>query len=259
MTQQSKAEYIQTLFYSLIKQKISFNQKFEILIFSEEKFKPLYPKELAKQFVIKHYYYKRPFNIGSVRNLIAQVAQGEYIIYLDDDVLIGPHYLKILISMIQKEKSAVIAGLTFQVFRRPKEVLELFQTNSWKDLISMLGKRDYYTRRIGRYESEILVHDKLGEANWLGAVGRNIVVRKDLVLQFPFFEFTKMGFEDLEFAYRIQQLGKKISLKNHLDLACLHIFHSSNSSKQNHYIETFNDLVKKGKLPIASKNILFPS
>lgn len=255
MTQSAKKDYLEVLWASLLKQ--NFDQRIEIVLFSEEGFTPSYPEKLNSKFLINIYFYKKPFNIGFVRNSIVRAAQGKYLAYLDDDVAISPLYFQTLAPMLEKEKPAVLAGLTYQVFRRPHEFLEFFHNTAWEELIEMVGRRDFYSRRIGRYSSENLTSSGTGDFNWLGCIGRNMVVQRILALKFPFVEFKTMGFEDIEFAYRLCILGKKILLKNDLNLACLHIFHDQNHSKANDYLQTFQALIEQKRLPTTVQKLIF--
>lgn len=253
ITQGTKQSYLEVLWASLLNQL--YVQPVEIVIFSEEGFEPSYPLGLTSRYAIHHFFYQRPFNIGSIRNKVASIAQGQYLIYLDDDVAIGPHYLQTLVSILEIEQPAVLAGLSYQVFKRPSEVLQLLHQILWENLIVRVGRRDYYTQRIGRYDTEML---SCGDDNWLGAIGRNMVIDRKIALSSPFIELDIMGFEDLEFAYRQQQAGKKIILRNTPHLACLHLFHNQNPAKLHDYARAFQFLVERDKLPSYSRKWFFP-
>ncbi|PWU10287.1 MAG: hypothetical protein C5B47_02410 [Verrucomicrobia bacterium] len=257
ITQTSKQDYLRILWEALIRQ--SCIGPFEIILFSEEGV--TWPRELEKRYTVQQFTYKKPFNIGSIRNDILKAAKSKYLLFVDDDIAIGPRHLEILLSITQTRHPAILSGLSYHAFRKPKEFLQLYLRTPWKQLIEMLGRRDSYSQRIGRYRySSSEVKNKMTKNyRWLGVIGRNMMVDREVALLSQFMEMETMGFEDVEFAYRQQRLGRKIMLPNIVNLACLHVFHDAAESKIQDYAQTFDALVATRRLPCSSRKWFFPN
>lgn len=258
ITQTAKQDHLEILWEALIRQTCI--GPFEIILFSEEG--ATWPRTLENRYILRPFTYKKPFRIGSVRNGILEISKSKYLLFVDDDIAISPYYLEMLVSAIQIQHPTVLAGLSYHAFKRPKEFLQLYIHTPWEKLVRTVGKRDNYSQRIGRYQtgsSGQAGSQMIKDDNWLGAIGRNMLVDKEIALQNRFIEMETMGFEDLEFAYRQQMLGRNIVLTNALDLACLHVFHDAAESKMHDYAQTFAALVAEKRLPLSSQKWFFPN
>ena len=252
MTQHSKASYLELLFSCLLSQEGISREMIEICIFGD----PLFPltllQPLQEKYPVFFHRYSHPFNIGYVRNQISQIASNEYVVYLDDDVLCCRTFLREVLQLIKEEKPDILAGLSFHVFKKPQELKSILEMLNWTEVVERYGRRDSYLRKVGRYR------ENLRDAPWLGVIGRNMVIRRELIQKDPFFECDTMGFEDTEFAFRTWKKGGKLLLKNDLLLTVLHAYHSQPLDKKTAYRKTFDQLVEKKRLPSFIKSLFFP-
>lgn len=96
---------LEKLLNSLLLQNLPDEIELEIIVVdndSEKSAKPSFEKFRSIE-KIKFYYYSQPLkNISVTRNLAVDKAQGEYLLFIDDDEIASPNWIKFLVKTIKQ-------------------------------------------------------------------------------------------------------------------------------------------------------------
>ena len=145
--------------------------------------------------------------IAQARNIGADHAEGEYTIFLDDDVVLDKDYIKEILRVYQTYPAEKIGGVTGKVIHFGRE--EIFRGGIAYHIFAsvfLLGK--YGNGRFQSSGSPTLIRpdtNQIAECEFL--FGCNMVFRKKVYCEFKCDEtFTGYSFgEDLDLAYRVSR------------------------------------------------------
>lgn len=157
-------------------------------------------------------YYESPVNLGrgQCRNKLAQLANSNWLIFLDADVMIdGKDFLLLYLNMIAKNEFDVICGGTSYMLRTMNQ-----------------RKYNFYYNYFSNYG--LLSAEDRNKRVWQTLLTSNIAVRKEIFQNICFNDdFIGYGYEDQEWAIRLQRISKVIHIDNtvsHLGLQTKHDF-----------------------------------
>ena len=156
---------------------------------------------------IKYVYQERPSSTEA-RNNAYNYASGEIIVFSDDDVLVYKNTLKNVVSVMQRNEVAMIAGIDDKSSASSTNIGYLLGTNSYKN-----RKIGHVTlSMLGRYPDNIK-----GEIETQWAMGYFFVVRKSLLDKWNIRwdeNLTSYAYaEDLDFSFSYYKKAKSENLK----------------------------------------------
>ena len=181
------------------------------------------------------------------RNIGVKNAEGKWIIFIDDDLILPRNFIKFHLIRLEKSGFCGIHGqirdLTYLKFFHDPVHGERIRDYQGKD-IDLSGLSEYLIRedsivngdisilfsqsKLSRLEKviEIVVRDNLQDLIWLAMTGGNFSICKDIFLDLGGFDtdFGRIwGCEDFELGYRLQQEG--VSFEYHTDCVNFHMTH----------------------------------
>lgn len=168
-------------------------------------------QSFIRETPIKYQYLKQNIGRASIRNKLAQFAQGEVLLYLDCDVQISPGYLEKYFPYLSSNK-VVYGGTTYheEISIDPKFQLHYLVGHKKESVPSVQRKQDPY----------------------LTFKTNNFLVPRPILLQYPFDEtITQYGHEDTLWAFDLSAHSIPIL---HIDNPITHLG-----------LETNEDLVSK--------------
>lgn len=156
---------------------------------------------LKRRIKLRHIMPKEsPKSISRARNLGAKKAEGDIIVFLDDDVVIDRNYLKEIMQVFKDKSGAIgVQGLIVNVpyssfWNSIKKIFFYWHAEGDKCRVLPSGKTTY-----------ALAPNKLITCEWL--IGSNVAYRKEVFREFSFNE-KLLGYslgEDKEFSYKIHK------------------------------------------------------
>lgn len=167
---------------------------------------------------------------ASARNHGLQEAQNDILVFVDDDLLLGPSFLETHLRWQEKELSIIhgkimefpylrffedpIQGILYEKFQSRSDVkYKLLMAKCFNEM-DIKNDIDLLIKQARRYEMDVIAEKLLTsrpmKAAWMAFSGGNISVPRDwLVSQQGFDETfgTVWGCEDLELGYRLWKCG----------------------------------------------------
>jgi len=169
-------------------------------------------------------------NIGraAIRNLLAGEALGEYLLFLDGDVLPdGKQFLRKYLEMCKQAPALVCGGISYQT-----RILDA-------------SKYDFHVYFGNRKEVAPVHLRNLSPAKYV--LTSNVMIRREIFNAFPFDEsFQGYGYEDTEWAARLGRNHRII----HIDNSVSHLGLNDKATFYNKIIDSIpNYLLLKRKYP----------
>lgn len=187
--------------------------RFEVLIMddgSQDGTLELIRREGDSPFHLRYFYWPRSgssarteFRAGLIRNLGASKARGEFLCFLDSDILVPPDYLSDLERRFDKN----------DVIQARRDMLSL-QTSRLVSSYQQFHKRDTYAEDSYWESFKALESWSLAPYYWKYTCTYALSLRKDLFMKAGWFspEFFNYGYEDVDLGYRLYKLGARFHL-----------------------------------------------
>ncbi|MDC0977672.1 glycosyltransferase [bacterium] len=144
------------------------------------------------------------FRAGTMRNLGAKEAQGEVLIFIDDDVIVQPAFIHEHLKIHEKQKNLTVIGYRYHVANElQKGVAELVKRQEMYLLDTIPFGPDIRQYSYDSYQiKEGLIRMP---APWRFYHSNNISLKKTTFQKIGGFDegFTGWGDEDLELGYRL--------------------------------------------------------
>lgn len=175
-------------------------------------------------YPLKYVYVPRTENSSRARarNCGIAEADGEYLIFIDGDIIVPPDYLLKLNAFFEMVPDIIVAG-TRKLLYEPI-AYEMIQSEK---LFNKDGLTDYEHSKDFRHTifEDLSYNAGAMSTPFLFALTCNLALPKKWADQVGGFDeaLKKWGIEDIEFVYRLQQAGLKIVINSRDEV--LHQFH----------------------------------
>ncbi len=212
----NKHRFLDLTLASLSKQVICNQEVFEVIIVNDGK------EENTKKIIdywskiLKIRYCKTNASKGraSARNLGAEYATGEILIFIDDDMLVMPNLVQTHINAHKNNGDIMAIGYRY---RLEQSTLELFSFINAFKVMANIEHIKYLPSLLDERETVYKMFDddiEGSNAPWVCLFSNNISLRKDNFLKHKFDEIfqKKWGVEDVELGYRLYKSGIKFKL-----------------------------------------------
>lgn len=211
------------LLESIYKQEDIIEEEYEIIVvdahYNEEI--DTYIRENSNRFAMKYVYISGctlPINNMKLRNLGWQTATGEWIIFIDSNLILDSNYLKEVSRSYRAGQNHITLGMMlYQTEDYPLE-----QSEYVDKIIKLARKRREKSLEQRHVAFEVLSYN-LGVYNrrWLFVNVSNLSIPRDLLVKYEGFEVwreTCEGLEDLALAYRMSLENIKIILNHKMEV-----------------------------------------
>ncbi len=161
-----------------------------------EGIRAMIPSEIGFQ-----YHRKSPPGLSASRNLGAQVALGDLLLFLDDDVVLERDYIEAILKVFADDKGRRIGGVSGVIVnRRPRPTW----FRAWAKLFFLEGDRPGELFRWGFF-SELGIPDRVVDVDWVP--GGLSCFRKEVFDDFALSDLNQRGrhgLSDIDFSWRIR-------------------------------------------------------
>jgi GT2 family glycosyltransferase len=140
-----------------------------------------------------HYFKRNKPSLPAARNFGVDVAKGEIILFIDDDVRLAKDWIR---KHLENYADPKVGGVSGRVIEEGRSIVETFN----------VGRVTRWGRVIGNHSSTIHTF-----VDW--APGGNSSFRKELIIKADKFDESFEGnaiFEDIDFSFRLRHLGYRI-------------------------------------------------
>lgn len=183
-------------------------------------------KEIASKYPVKFILEEKP-GINAARNTGVKNSNGEIIAFTDHDCIVPKNWIKKIVENFQDPKVGCVGG---SVLRYNNDFLAQYADESILPVLRFFKKKAV----INRISSPMYF-----------PVGCNFAVKREAIEKVGFFdERFKNGFDELEFAERLCEMGYKIVLTNEMIVK-----HKHRSSMRELLRQTFHYGQGGGLLP----------
>lgn len=141
------------------------------------------------------------------RNFGLRQANGELVVFIDDDLLTPPHFLRVHGEAHKKGGKKVVLGRIHRInyfdFTKIKRLILNDEKDAFVELPNFV-EQDLYLDMV-----EIIYKKKLSSLVWICFTGGNSSVKRDLLLEVGGFDsnFYRWGPEDIELGFRLHSAG----------------------------------------------------
>lgn len=151
------------------------------------------------------YHRKSTPGLSASRNLGAQVASGDFLLFLDDDVILEPEFIAEIMRVFQEDREGVVGGVSGVIVnRRPRPGW----FRSWARLFFLERGRPGELFPWG-YFSEIGIPKEIARVDWIP--GGSSCFRREVFEKFSLSGMNQKGrhgLADIEFSWRVSKSYK---------------------------------------------------
>lgn len=145
---------------------------------------------------------------GSARNTAIEMANGELIVFNDDDTIVPPNFLSLIWNEYCSNRKCIIIGQRRQLYLEESEKNNSSRLHfDWNNLLAR-SKEDIYTSQTRK---SIFKKRKISH-HWLTCTTGNMAVERERLITCGCFDtnFEGWGFEDIELGYRLIGSGMQV-------------------------------------------------
>ncbi len=198
-------------------------------------------------------------NVGraAARNLGLEIATGDVVIFLDDDRLVEPNFIKRHMAHHTGDKPVVVLGERMDSKNTEQELTEMMVRGSAKDALKQVrrtSKKEFYYN-IKKW----FVKNPMNSLRFIAFITGNVSIERSAVEKIKGFDnnFKGWGYEDTDLGYRLEKLGIEYVQDN--KIICYHLLHAHNkASKSKEELQNLTYL--KSKFPkdkILQRTLVF--
>lgn len=219
---------------ALEKQVISKND-YEVIVVGKTNQEILLDKTCNIRFIENLRKNGEMFNLAKLRNIGAENANGEILVFIDCDIIVMPDFIEKIVELHANRNI-----LSFAPRRRLKKNTIINRSEDVKQAEFELDEREiaiiYFDMKFENVNSK-----------WLWVYGHTVCVRKNTFMKLGTFceDMVGWGLEDTEFAYRYNKAG--IELYYDRKCICYHLWHDENLGKKtlNEYNKNMQFFINK--------------
>ena len=181
----------------------------EIIIVDDGNLNPENIKQVIADDIAYKYHRKDKPSLSASRNMGAELAESELILFLDDDMILEPNYIEEIINVFANDKNKELGGVSGVIVNRKKAPHFL---KYWEKVFLHNLGRPGQILPWGFY-SKIDGIDRVIEADWVP--GGLSCFRREVFKDFQLYDFEEFnhrggrhGLADIEFCLRINKRYK---------------------------------------------------
>ncbi|MBN1649562.1 MAG: glycosyltransferase [Spirochaetales bacterium] len=196
---------------------------FEVIIIDDGSERPLddLVGKYRSSFPLKYLRQEHSGIRGALRNLGAERAEGDRLIFLDGDMLAGPGVFREFHSVVKDDKKKVALGVRTETFENKNENIDAFTVkNDFGKIEQLFGQDEERLAALPWYQG-----GKEPSWKWNLFYSHSFCIWKETYLSVGGFDpaFSKhWGAEDIELGYRLASAGCSIILADKARLYHLH-------------------------------------
>ncbi|MDN4066691.1 glycosyltransferase [Paenibacillus vini] len=219
---------------------------YEVIVIDDGSKYPLYPsiRDINKNYNFEYLYLDRDelSSRSRARNHGLRIAKGEYIVFIDADIIVKPDYLNELNRVFRIEEEALVIG-TRLMLRENTTYQEICNKSVFDKFSLTAEKPEMFDFRLPIFD-ELSYNSSAMKFPFIYSLTCNMAVPKsklELVGGFDE-ELIFWGIEDIELSYRLYRAGVKVIINSKLEV--LHQLHGNHGS-----------FVEEDKIEGLNKNI----
>ncbi len=177
-------------------------------------------EEVVKQFEDKiniKFIFEENSGQATARNKGIAIAQNEIILFLDDDILVGPDLVRLHVEEHSKNSNSIVLGkINLVPASNFDEVAKIIDSEGYQQAFCKIADytcEDWYLDMV-----EAIYRKGLNDIAWICFTGGNSSIEKKDIENLHGFdtEFYRWGPEDIELGYRCKKAGLKFRYCNNL-------------------------------------------
>ncbi|AIQ56963.1 glycosyltransferase family 2 protein [Paenibacillus borealis] len=206
--------------------------EYEVIVIDDGSNYPLYPfiKNINQNYSLDYIYLNRDelSSRSRARNHGLKVAKGEYIVFIDADIIVKPDYLSELDRVFRMEEEAMIIG-TRLMLRDNVTYQDLCNKNVFDKFSLTAGKPEMFDFRLPIFD-KLSYNSSAMKFPYIYGLTCNLAVPKSKLELTGGFdeELIFWGIEDIELSYRLYEAGVKIIINSKLEV--LHQLHGNHGT-----------------------------
>lgn len=208
-----------------------------------------YIKDMDWTYSLKYIYLERDIKScrSKARNVGWSKAEGDIIIFLDDDILINEEYLNELDRYYAIDESLLVLGTRLNLPQNKRDECLC----DWSSITEEAYKTDNSSMLEARHITlkYLSYNASYHRFPWVLAFSCNMVIPKIILEKYGGFDedFKDWGYEDIELGYRLFKKGVKIVINSKLEV--LHQYHQKSLEGKNNLMQF------KSKCPYAFEEL----
>jgi len=207
-------------------------EDYEVIVVDDGSSSPLYPfiQDINQNYNLDYLYLERDelSSRSRARNRGLTRAKGEYIVFIDADIIVKPDYLRELDRVYRMEEEALIVG-TRMMLREDTAYEEICDRSIYDKYSLSADRPEMFDFRLPIFK-ELSYNSSAMKFPFIYGLTCNLSAPKSKLEQVGGFdeELIYWGIEDIELSYRLHKAGVKIIVNSKLEV--LHQMHGNHGS-----------------------------